>query len=136
MAIIQRQSALAFRHVKLASEKPGRLAPYERLSTSHAGLDPLEHIKRELGEVDDTIADLKDEATQSGEAQKYAKTMLNRPPHRSAGHEEEMATGGVITRAFGGLTSRAPLPKSSRPRREALGTLAMRRMCSRAARAV
>ena len=76
MAIIQRQSALAFRHVKLASEKPSRLAPYERLSTSHAGLDPLEHIKRELREIDDAIADLKDEATQSGEAQKYAKTMF------------------------------------------------------------
>ena len=76
MAIIQRQSALAFRRVKLASEKPSGPAPYERLSTSHAGLDPLEHIKRELREIDDAIADLKDEATQSGEAQKYAKTML------------------------------------------------------------
>ena len=76
MAIIQRQSALAFRHVKLASEKPSGSAPYERLSASHAGLDPLEHIKRELSEIDDAIADLKDEATQSGEAQKYAKTML------------------------------------------------------------
>jgi hypothetical protein len=71
MAIIQRQSALAFRHVKLASEKPSG-----SLSASHAGLDPLEHIKRELREIDGAIADLKDEATQSGEAQKYAKTML------------------------------------------------------------
>ena len=76
MAIIQRQSALAFRHVKLASEKPNGPPPYERLSASHVGLDPLEHIKRELCEIDDTIADLKEEAAQSGEAQKYAKTML------------------------------------------------------------
>ena len=76
MAIIQRQSALAFRHVKLASEKPNGPPPYQRLSASHVGLDPLEHIKRELREIDDAIADLKDEATQSGEAQKYAKTML------------------------------------------------------------
>jgi hypothetical protein len=56
MAIIQRQSALAFRHVKLASEKPSRLAPYERLSTSHAGLDPLEHIKRDTGRRTDLLA--------------------------------------------------------------------------------
>ena len=76
MAIIQRQSALAFRRVKLASEKPNEPPPYERLSASHAGLDPLEHIKRELREVDDAIASLEDEATQSSEAQKYAKTML------------------------------------------------------------
>jgi hypothetical protein len=40
--------------------------PYERLSASHAGLDPLEHTKRELREIDDAIADLKDEATQFG----------------------------------------------------------------------
>ena len=76
MAIIQRQSALAFRRVKLASETPSGRAPYERLSASHAGLDPLEHIKRELREIDDAIADLKDESMQSGQAQKYAKTML------------------------------------------------------------
>ena len=51
-------------------------APYERLSASHSGLDPLEPIKRELREIDDAIDGLKDEATQSNEAQKYAKTML------------------------------------------------------------
>ena len=68
---------------------------------------------------DDAIADLKDEATQSGGAQKYAKDhaqAVDQPPHRSAGHEEEMAAGGVVTRAdisFGG-----PPVKSSRPRRE------------------
>ena len=78
MAIIHRQSALAFRHVKLASETPSRSAPYERLSASHAGLDPLEHIKRELREIDDAIADLKDEATQSGGAQKYDKLLTSR----------------------------------------------------------
>ena len=76
MAIIHRQSALAFRRVRLASEAPSGPAPYERLSASHGGLDPLEPIKRELREIDDAIAGLKDEATQSGEAQKYAKTML------------------------------------------------------------
>jgi hypothetical protein len=76
MAIIQRQSSLAFRHVKLASEAPSGPAPYERLSASHAGLDPLGHMKRELREIDDAIADLKEEAMRSGEAQKYVKTML------------------------------------------------------------
>jgi hypothetical protein len=76
MAIIQRQSTFAFRHVKLGSETRSGPAPYERLSASHAGLDPLAPIKRELREIDDAIVGLKDEATQSSEAQKYAKTML------------------------------------------------------------
>jgi hypothetical protein len=75
MAINQRQSAFALRHVKLGSETRSGPAPYERLSV-HAGLDPLGPIKRELREIDDAIAGLQDEATQSGEAQKYAKTML------------------------------------------------------------
>ena len=77
MAIIQRQSAFALRYVKLGSESRSGPAPYERLSASHSGLDPLEPIKRELREIDDAIDGLKDEATQSSEAQKYAKTMLN-----------------------------------------------------------
>jgi hypothetical protein len=33
---------------------------YERLGTIHAGLDPLEYIKRELYEIEVTITDLKD----------------------------------------------------------------------------
>lgn len=76
MAFIQRQSAFSLRPFKLGSETRSRPAPYERLSTSHGGLDPLEPIKRELREIDDAITGLEDEATQSGEAQKYAKTML------------------------------------------------------------
>ena len=69
-------AAIRFSFPSGQAEKPARLVPYERLSASHAGLDPLEHIKRELREIDDAIADLNDEATQSGEAQKYATTML------------------------------------------------------------
>jgi hypothetical protein len=33
---------------------------YERLGTIHAGLDPQEYIKRELYEIEVTIADPKD----------------------------------------------------------------------------
>ena len=53
MAFIQRQSAFSLRPFKLGSETRSRPAPYERLSTSHGGLDPLEPIKRELREIDD-----------------------------------------------------------------------------------
>jgi hypothetical protein len=71
-----RESAFAFRSVKLPSEAPSGPVPYEQLSASHAGVDPLEPIKRELREIDDAIACLKDEAMHASGAKKYAKTML------------------------------------------------------------
>ena len=47
---------------------------YERLSIHD--IDPLENIERELREIDETIASLKEEAEEPGEAQKYAQAML------------------------------------------------------------
>ena len=70
-----KQSALGFRHVQRAT-LPGGPSPYERLGTVHSGLDPLEHIQCDLREVEAGIADLKEQAAQPGEAQKYAKSML------------------------------------------------------------
>jgi hypothetical protein len=70
-----RQSALGFRHVQ-RSTLPGGPSPYERLGTIYSGLDPLANIKCDLREVEAAIADLKEEAAQPGEAQKYAKNML------------------------------------------------------------
>jgi hypothetical protein len=39
---------------------PSGPSQYERLGTIHAGLDPLEYIRRELYEIEVTIADLKE----------------------------------------------------------------------------
>jgi hypothetical protein len=62
-------------HVKSAPELPDGPSQYERLGTIH-DIDPLENIERELREIDETIAGLKEESEQHGHAQKYAKTML------------------------------------------------------------
>ena len=48
------------RVTKRADEMPSGPSQYERLGTIHAGLDPLEYIKRELYEIEVTIADLKE----------------------------------------------------------------------------
>ena len=68
------QSALGNGKVKLMPQPPSGPSQYERLSIHD--IDPLENIERELSEIDETIASLKEEAEQPGEAQKYAQGML------------------------------------------------------------
>jgi hypothetical protein len=70
-----KQSALANGNGKLAPRLPSGPSQYERLGTIH-DIDPLENIERELREIDEIIAGLKEEAEQPGEARKYAQTML------------------------------------------------------------
>ena len=68
------QFALANGNVKLTPQLPSGPSQYERLSIHD--IDPLENIERELREIDETIASLKEEAEEPGEAQKYAQAML------------------------------------------------------------
>ncbi len=68
------QSVLADGGVKLVPQVSSGPSQYERLSLHD--IDPLEHIERELREIDETIAGLKEEAEQPGEAQKYAQAIL------------------------------------------------------------
>jgi len=70
-----KQSALANGHVRLVPQLPSGPSQYERLGTIH-DIDPMENIERELREIDETIAGLKEEAEQPGEARKYAQAML------------------------------------------------------------
>ena len=69
------QSAVANGNVKLVPELQSGLSQHERLGTIH-DIDPLVNIERELREIDETIAGLKEEAEQPGEARKYAQAML------------------------------------------------------------
>ena len=69
-----KQFALANGNVKLTPQLPSGPSQYERLSIHY--IDPLENIERELREIDETIASLKEEAEQPGDAQKYAQAML------------------------------------------------------------
>jgi hypothetical protein len=69
------QSTLANGNVKLVPQLRSGLSQYERLGTIH-DIDPLENIERQLREIDETIAGLKEEAEQPGEARKYAQAML------------------------------------------------------------
>jgi hypothetical protein len=70
-----KQSALANGNGKLAPRLPSGPSQYERLGTIH-DIDPLENIERELREIDEIIAGLKEEADRPGEARKYAQAML------------------------------------------------------------
>jgi hypothetical protein len=70
-----KQSALANGNGELAPRLPSGPSQYERLGAIH-DIDPLENIERELREIDEIIAGLKEEAEQPGEARKYAQTML------------------------------------------------------------
>jgi hypothetical protein len=79
-----RVSSLSFRHVNSAPKPPSGPSKYERLGTFHGGFDPLDHIERELSEIEVTIADLKEQADFPGEAQKYAKDMLRQLIRRRA----------------------------------------------------
>ena len=79
-----RVSALTFRHVNAAPAPARGPSQYERLGTMHAGFDPLEQIKRELREIDVTMADLKEQSTAPGETEKYAKRMLRQLARRRA----------------------------------------------------
>ena len=49
--------------MKLVPQLPSGPSQYERLSTIH-DIDPLENIERELREIDEIIAGLKEEAEQ------------------------------------------------------------------------
>jgi hypothetical protein len=79
-----RMSALSFRHVNAAPSPANGPSKYERLGTVHAGFDPLEHIKRELSDIEVAIADLKEQSAFPGAAQKYAETMLRHLTRRRA----------------------------------------------------
>ena len=61
-----------------------RSREYERLGTIHTGFDPLDRIKRELSEIEVTIADLTEQAAFAGVAQKYANDMLRQFIRRRA----------------------------------------------------
>ena len=71
---IIKQSAIAYRHVKLVPDLPSGPSQYERLGTLPSGFDPLDNLKRELSEIEVTIADLKEQAVFPGVAQKYANS--------------------------------------------------------------
>jgi hypothetical protein len=47
-----RVSLLSLRHVNSAPKTPSGPSQYEWLGTIHAGFDPLNHIKRELSEIE------------------------------------------------------------------------------------
>ena len=47
-----RISSLSLRQVNAAPKPPSGPSQYERLGTIHAGFDPLNHIKRELSEIE------------------------------------------------------------------------------------
>jgi hypothetical protein len=70
-----KQSALANGNGELAPRLPSGRSQYERLSAIH-DIDPLQNIERELREIDQIIAGLKEEAEQPGDARKYTETML------------------------------------------------------------
>jgi hypothetical protein len=79
-----RMSALNFRHVNAAPTPASGPSKYERLGTVHAGSDPLENTKRELADIEVNIADLKEQSTFPGEAEKYANAMLRQLRRRRA----------------------------------------------------
>jgi hypothetical protein len=79
-----RMSALSFRHVNAALSPPSGPSKYERLGTANAGFDPLEHIKRELADIEVNIADLKEQSAFPAAAQRYAKGMLRQLGRRRA----------------------------------------------------
>lgn len=67
-----------------STEPSQRTEQVRRLGTVHAGFDPLEHIKRELSEIEVTITGLKEQSAFAGVAQKYAEGMLQQLRRRRA----------------------------------------------------
>jgi hypothetical protein len=70
-----RQSAVGLRHVNLTQDLPTGPSAFERLGTLKA-TDPLADINRDLRETKAVIADLNEQISLGGEAEKYARGML------------------------------------------------------------
>jgi hypothetical protein len=71
-----RQSAVGLRLVNLTRDLSTRPRAFERLGTLKAETDPIADIDRDLQETKAVNADLAEQASQSGEAEKYARGML------------------------------------------------------------
>ena len=71
-----RQSAIGLRHANLTRDLPTRPSAFERLGTLKAEADPLTDIARDLQETRAIIADLNQQISLGGEAEKYARGML------------------------------------------------------------
>ena len=71
-----RQSAVGLRLVNLTRDLSTRPRAFERLGTLKAETDPIADIDRDLQETKAVIADLAEQASQDGEAEKYARGML------------------------------------------------------------
>ena len=71
-----RQSAVGLRLVNLTRYLSARLRAFERLGTLKAETNPIADIERDLQETKAVIADLAEQASQGGEAKKYARGML------------------------------------------------------------
>jgi hypothetical protein len=69
-----RQTAIGLRHANLTRELPTRPSAFERLGTLKA--DPLADIERDLQEIRTIIAELTEQVSLGGEAEKYARGML------------------------------------------------------------
>jgi hypothetical protein len=79
-----RQSAIGLRHANLTRDLPTRPSAFERLGTLKAEADPLTDIARDLRETRAIIADLNQQISLGGEAEKYARGMLKlMTKHRS-----------------------------------------------------
>jgi hypothetical protein len=69
-----RVSLLSLRHVNSAPKTPSGPSQYEWLGTIHAGFDPLNHIKRELSEIEVILRrDLPDRRGKKGSMEKRRK---------------------------------------------------------------
>ena len=71
-----RQSAIGLRHANLTRDLPTRPSAFERLGTLKAEADPLTDIARDQRETRAIIADLNQQISLGGEAEKHAKGML------------------------------------------------------------
>jgi hypothetical protein len=79
-----RQCAIGLRHANLTRDLPTRPSAFERLGTLKAEADPLTDIARDLRETRAIIADLNQQISLGGEAEKYARGMLKlMTKHRS-----------------------------------------------------
>jgi hypothetical protein len=68
-----RQTAIGLRHANLTRDRP---SAFERLGTLKAEADPLANIERDLQEIRTIIAELTEQVSLGGEAEKYARGML------------------------------------------------------------
>jgi hypothetical protein len=66
-----RQTAIGLRHANLTRDLPTRPSAFERLGTLKAEADPLADIERDLQEIRTIIAELTEQVSLGGEAEKY-----------------------------------------------------------------